>query len=324
MAPTAQGHASNGMEQVRARLLTSLHVGRLQPGDRVPSVRRLADLTGFNPKTVHRAVTILAREGFLDVRPGSGTYVRVRHAGGAEVTENHDLLSTVNRMRGMASALGLAPAVFSDFVQAALGDGLRRLPVVVVECNHEQSALISEDLARGLGVTPVRLLLPDVLREPQRARRVAWTVVTTDCHFSEVAEALAPIGLSVHCVALGSSFPLEIARIAKVEPVVLLVRDAAFGPVFTRLLQNLEVPSRAIERIRIAEVSRAAATLSQADPATRVFVSPTVRDVVDRTVVGRFRPVQGAWRVRRELLDRLRAELALELAVRRGRESVGR
>jgi hypothetical protein len=277
-------------------------------------------LTGFNPKTVHRAVTILAREGFLDVRPGSGTYVRVRHAGGVEVTENHDLLSVVNRMRGMASALGLAPAVFSDFVRAALGDGLRRLPVVVVECNHEQSALISEDLTRGLGITPVRLLLPDVLREPQRARRAACTVVTTDCHFSEVAEALAPVGLSVHCVALDPSFPLEIARIAEAVPVVMLVRDAAFGPVFTRLLRNLQVPSRAIERIRIAEACSAAATLSRADPATRVFVSPTVHEVVDPTVVGRFRAVRGAWRVRLDLLDRLRAELALELAVRRGHE----
>ena len=36
----------SGLERVRHELLTALHFGKLSPGDRAPSVRRLADLTG--------------------------------------------------------------------------------------------------------------------------------------------------------------------------------------------------------------------------------------------------------------------------------------
>ena len=76
MAPTNLAEVpTDRAATVRARLLTALHVGRLRPGDRVPSVRRLAGLTGVNHKTVHRAYTELAREGILEVRPGSGTFV---------------------------------------------------------------------------------------------------------------------------------------------------------------------------------------------------------------------------------------------------------
>ena len=38
----------SGLERVRYELLTALHFGKLSPGDRAPSVRRLADLTGMN------------------------------------------------------------------------------------------------------------------------------------------------------------------------------------------------------------------------------------------------------------------------------------
>ena len=61
MAPSGPSKGLvSGVEKVRARLLTSLHLNRLHPGDRVLSVRRLADITGMNRKTVHRAYKALA------------------------------------------------------------------------------------------------------------------------------------------------------------------------------------------------------------------------------------------------------------------------
>src|SRR5437870_3430138 len=75
MAPSnAATRPGQGTERVREHLMTSLHLGRLRPGDRVVSVRRLADITGLNRKTVHRAYLALVKEGVLDARPGAGTF----------------------------------------------------------------------------------------------------------------------------------------------------------------------------------------------------------------------------------------------------------
>ncbi len=49
--------------------------GRLQPGDRLPTVRQLAVDLAVNPNTVVRAYRELEIEGVIDTQQGSGTFV---------------------------------------------------------------------------------------------------------------------------------------------------------------------------------------------------------------------------------------------------------
>ncbi len=50
-------------------------VGRLQPGERLPSTRRLVELHRVSPVTVSRALAALGNEGLVLSRPGAGTFV---------------------------------------------------------------------------------------------------------------------------------------------------------------------------------------------------------------------------------------------------------
>ncbi|WP_052185715.1 PLP-dependent aminotransferase family protein [Streptomyces purpureus] len=50
----------------------------LSPGDRLPSSRELIQRYRVGPATVARAIAVLAAEGAVVTRPGSGTYVAVR------------------------------------------------------------------------------------------------------------------------------------------------------------------------------------------------------------------------------------------------------
>ena len=68
----------------------------------MPSVRRLADMTGMNRKTVHRAYTRLAAEGLLDLRPGSGTFIADRVEGG-RIASVADLQQALNRCRAKSA-----------------------------------------------------------------------------------------------------------------------------------------------------------------------------------------------------------------------------
>ena len=50
--------------------------GKLNPGDRLPSARELAQTLGVNPNTVVHAYQMLEIEGMIETRRGLGTFVR--------------------------------------------------------------------------------------------------------------------------------------------------------------------------------------------------------------------------------------------------------
>jgi GntR family transcriptional regulator len=66
------------MEQVRH----AVEVGALKPGDQLPGIRHLAETLVINPNTVAKAYRELEHEGIIDVRHGSGAFVRSTNAGG--------------------------------------------------------------------------------------------------------------------------------------------------------------------------------------------------------------------------------------------------
>lgn len=59
------------IEQVRAGVAK----GRLQPGERLPSVRQLSRELVVNPNTIARAYTELERDGTLITQQGRGVFV---------------------------------------------------------------------------------------------------------------------------------------------------------------------------------------------------------------------------------------------------------
>jgi GntR family transcriptional regulator len=60
------------MEQVKH----AVEIGALREGDRLPTIRKLAEDLVMNPNTVVRAYRELERDGVLDLKHGSGAYVR--------------------------------------------------------------------------------------------------------------------------------------------------------------------------------------------------------------------------------------------------------
>lgn len=60
--------------ELRARILA----GELKPGDRMPSIRQIADRSGVAVATATRAVAALRAEGLVESRVGSGTVVSAR------------------------------------------------------------------------------------------------------------------------------------------------------------------------------------------------------------------------------------------------------
>lgn len=62
-------------EQIQDQILRFIKAGVLSPGDRLPSVRQLAQDNGINPNTVAKAYTELEKNGYVYNLPKKGVYV---------------------------------------------------------------------------------------------------------------------------------------------------------------------------------------------------------------------------------------------------------
>lgn len=65
-------------EDVVSQLQRLISSGRLEPGDRLPSERSLADQLAVSRASVREALRILEARGMLETRPGHGLFVRGR------------------------------------------------------------------------------------------------------------------------------------------------------------------------------------------------------------------------------------------------------
>src|SRR5262245_66690944 len=92
------------VEQVRQ----ALRLGRLEPGDRLPTIREVASAVVINPNTVLKAHRELEHEGLVEGRPGQGTYV-VRSLSGPSLQTLDRLRASLESWVDKARAAGLEP-----------------------------------------------------------------------------------------------------------------------------------------------------------------------------------------------------------------------
>lgn len=70
-----QGSATPPFEQLRALVTAQVESGELQPGDRLPTVRALADQLGVATGTVARSYRELEQAGVIETRGRAGSFV---------------------------------------------------------------------------------------------------------------------------------------------------------------------------------------------------------------------------------------------------------
>lgn len=107
--------------QLRDQITAQVAEGTLSPGDRLPTVRRLAGDLGIAPNTVARAYRELEAAGVLVGRGRAGTYVADGAGAGATVTPDrasaHRAAATYART---VRELGLPPHEALMLVRQAL------------------------------------------------------------------------------------------------------------------------------------------------------------------------------------------------------------
>ena len=88
--------------QIRDQVVAGIASGQLRPGEKLPTIRALAEEAGINMMTVSRAYQLLKSEGYITTGRRDGAAVRAPAAGaGPETVEGLRLRLCELRLAGM-------------------------------------------------------------------------------------------------------------------------------------------------------------------------------------------------------------------------------
>ncbi len=110
--------------QIVDQVRHAVEVGGIGPGERLPTVRGLAEELAIAPNTIVKAYGELQRAGFVESRPGVGTVVS---EGVGEVARERRVADVFERLRVLvrdAAALGIT----EDELWAGLDSEYERIP----------------------------------------------------------------------------------------------------------------------------------------------------------------------------------------------------
>jgi DNA-binding transcriptional regulator YhcF (GntR family) len=222
-------------DTLRRRVLTGLHFGTLQPGDRLPSVRVLEAELKADPRVILASYRRLEGEGLVELRPRSGIYVAPTSMVSGEMLPQTAEWVVDVLVQGLGRGI---PAIELPERMRRCLETLR-LRAACLECNRDQITGLCTELHQDYGLETHGTNI-EALRDgdiPHEVRR-ADLLVTTSFHAAEVQPLAKQLGKPMIVVSLRADFREEVERILTQGPVYFVVADPRFAAKLPRIFSS--------------------------------------------------------------------------------------
>jgi DNA-binding transcriptional regulator YhcF (GntR family) len=288
---------------IRRRVLDHLHLGILEHGDRLPSVREMAATLRLPAKAVLVAYRILQGESLVSVRSRTGVFVADRRSFANHWPNREWLIDALVEARRN----GVPPAKAAEFLERSLA--AVQLRAAVLDRNEDQLWSISDELSRdyGLAVTQIDLdgLGDDAVLTLRGLTRGADLVVTTAFEhpvIRELSRAGTPVCAATMCMDLYG----EVRRLLAERDVYFVVADQRLAAKLHAMFDSAEyachlrvlvldrddltIPAAApvyltrLTRHKLATAKPDHPLLQRTVPEARVFSEETARELTQLIV----------------------------------------
>lgn len=122
--------------QLSERILDLIETNGLQPGDRLPSMKDLAATFSVATPTLREALRQLQAVGIVDIRHGSGVYVKNATRGIMIANPHFGELDSSIVLQLLEARIVIEPVLASMAAQRADEDDVRRLEVILEDAEH--------------------------------------------------------------------------------------------------------------------------------------------------------------------------------------------
>lgn len=218
--------AGEFLEQLRADIVGRLHAGLLRPGDRLPSIRDVAERTGIDHRVVARVYRELEAQGTIEIRQHSGVFVAATKAVEASEDERTEwaadvLLQSWERGLSRSHLFGLLGGSVSS-----------RLRCGCLESNEDHMVALRAEVELGFSVEVVPLFVePSASPDSEAPAGTAEVdLLVTSVFHSEFARSVgARAGLPVVVLSFGPAYTAEVAGRAARGPITTVMVDPRYA-----------------------------------------------------------------------------------------------
>lgn len=180
------------LDRLRERIVSGIYFGMWRPGERLPSIREIADAEGVDRKTAAAAYRRLEREGLVRVHPRSGVYLRAQRLPEASTPLEKLYRRWLENTYARASALGLRTNTILNLVTAVAE--IEKLRIPVVEQDWPQAETIAAELRERAGINAVAVPLNTLSRDDSSWQDAPFVVTTPYCRNTVISvDATKPV-----------------------------------------------------------------------------------------------------------------------------------
>ncbi|MBA2245931.1 MAG: PAS domain-containing protein [Gemmatimonadetes bacterium] len=256
-------------DRLREQIVSALHLGRLQVGDRLPSIREIAEKLGAPFQAAVQAYAVLEAEGLVEKRERSGVFVAPQNRLHPELLgETAGWLVEV--LMGAFEHQIRIPRLPELIARLASAQGLR---CVCIESNLDHLTALTVEMSRQFGFDAHALPLADLpIQEPEAEwdaeqlppeLQEADLLTTTVFHAPQIRPIAEALGKPLVIITANPEMVAAVERRLREGELTVVCVDPGFGE---RVLDICGERHRERVRIVLADDAESVATLDPVEP----------------------------------------------------------
>lgn len=213
--------------QIQEQIKLALLLGRLRPGDTLPSIRDVEQRAGISRNVVRKAYLALQKSGILNLRHGKGVLVeqQLNYTDHSDVQEqcetlSRDILSRLHRT-------GVSPSAFARYLYQQAREQENRSPFIIfVDAAKSQATSRAGNISAIWQLNVPGYSLDELAAMPKQEVKKIGRILTNYIRFDQVrrivkdATEVIPLGL-----AFSEHTILEFRRLPANARIVLVLDD---------------------------------------------------------------------------------------------------
>lgn len=239
-------------QQLVDSIARDIRAGVLAAGQKLPTVRILAESSGASQGTVKHAYDTLEQLGLVEKTQGRGTFVCTRELGRPE-SKKEQAIAAIDRLLDELEALEFSAKdirIYLDLKIREREHSFRNVRIGAVDCSPEALVAMSAQIASLSHVDLYEYLLQPLIDSSQRFESGLDLVVTTPTHFDQLSEKMHADKPPVRLVmGLSTDTALRLAMLPKEAKVGILCASERFSGVIMRTCEKysaLQTPPKAL------------------------------------------------------------------------------